>query len=384
MLRTMKPNTKMTKKPIALVFDINRTILIEDKAAGKTRKEEICSVLASCCHGRIVNNCWQPNLAHPVQYTPQPEHVSYYHYVQEHLYPFPRSYPEGTTTQEKHKVISQIKDDRRDLLKQFFKLGHPGTGWIEEYHKLVQATEQPEGFTLLPSFYETVSHFRREGQPISLCFRTFGEDLKYVRKEWNSFCSGGHPDFPQFNDEHLILSEKNMGAFYRRGPNSDDCYLIMGTIKQPKISEDMTFYEDQDLEIYHGFQEIDRLFQSKYKRQEIFAVRDYYPWWASQGERSDSGKLLFVGDESENPHSSRVRQFFFDDNLWVENYQKRNQFIVDIREAGTGNTHPNIERLLGSSCFQAQPLYAISQRKYFVDLITKTQERDEAKYASKL
>eukprot|EP01127_Copromyxa_protea_P002255 TRINITY_DN1214_c0_g1_i3.p1 TRINITY_DN1214_c0_g1~~TRINITY_DN1214_c0_g1_i3.p1 ORF type:complete len:176 (-),score=32.40 TRINITY_DN1214_c0_g1_i3:28-555(-) len=175
-----------------------------------------------------------------------------------------------------------------------------------------------------------------------------------------------------------------MGAFYRRGPNSDDCYLIMGTIKQPKISEDMTFYEDQDLEIYHGFQEIDRLFQSKYKRQEIFAVRDYYPWWASQGERSDSGKLLFVGDESENPHSSRVRQFFFDDNLWVENYQKRNQFIVDIREAGTGNTHPNIERLLGSSCFQAQPLYAISQRKYFVDLITKTQERDEAKYASKL
>eukprot|EP01127_Copromyxa_protea_P002254 TRINITY_DN1214_c0_g1_i1.p2 TRINITY_DN1214_c0_g1~~TRINITY_DN1214_c0_g1_i1.p2 ORF type:complete len:131 (-),score=32.91 TRINITY_DN1214_c0_g1_i1:934-1326(-) len=49
MLRTMKPNTKMTKKPIALVFDINRTILIEDKAAGKTRKEEICSVLASCC-----------------------------------------------------------------------------------------------------------------------------------------------------------------------------------------------------------------------------------------------------------------------------------------------------------------------------------------------
>lgn len=69
-----------------------------------------------------------------------------------------------------------------------------------------------------------------------------------------------------------------MGAFYRRGPNSDDCYLIMGTIQQPKISEDLSFYDHMDVQILRGFQEIDRFLQRKYATEETLAIRDYYPW----------------------------------------------------------------------------------------------------------
>jgi hypothetical protein len=69
-----------------------------------------------------------------------------------------------------------------------------------------------------------------------------------------------------------------MGAFYRRGPNSEDCYLIMGTILQPGISEDLSFYDDMEVQIYQGFQNIDNFLQYKYHSEETLAIRDYYPW----------------------------------------------------------------------------------------------------------
>lgn len=69
-----------------------------------------------------------------------------------------------------------------------------------------------------------------------------------------------------------------MGAFFRKGPNSEDCYLIMGTIKQPKITEDLSFYDGMNVTIHHGFKEIDDFLQSMYAKQETLAIRDYYPW----------------------------------------------------------------------------------------------------------
>eukprot|EP01127_Copromyxa_protea_P016367 TRINITY_DN4845_c0_g1_i1.p1 TRINITY_DN4845_c0_g1~~TRINITY_DN4845_c0_g1_i1.p1 ORF type:complete len:368 (-),score=77.24 TRINITY_DN4845_c0_g1_i1:17-1120(-) len=363
------------KKPIGLIFDINRTILIEDKAAGKTRQEEICAVLASCTFGKREGTEWVADLTHPIQYEAKEGYLSYYQFIED-LFPFPTSYPKGTTVLEKHKIISDLKDKRRDLCKLYFREGQPGFGFLPEFHKMVKATEQPEGFSLLPSFYETVAYFTKEEQPFSLCFRTFGVDLITVREEWNNFCSGNHPDFPEFKDEKYILTQENMGAFWRKGPNSEDCFLIMGTIEQPKIDGDMSFYDGKEVTVYQGFKAIDEFIQSKYTKKEIFALRDYYPWWASQGERSNSGKMLFVGDEHDNPQSSRIPQFFFDDNFWLDNFQNLNKLIGDIRTPD-GEVHPDIVGLFGKAVFQAQPLYAINDRRYFVNLILASQNKNK-------
>lgn len=48
---------------------------------------------------------------------------------------------------------------------------------------MVAATEQPEGFSLLPSFYETITQFVKDDIPLVLCFRTFGTDLLDVRSQ---------------------------------------------------------------------------------------------------------------------------------------------------------------------------------------------------------
>lgn len=53
----------------------------------------------------------------------------------------------------------------------------------------------------------------------------------------------------------------------------------MGTIKQPKIIQGLEFYDDMNVKIYHGFNEIDNFLQSKYAAQETLAIRDYYPWY---------------------------------------------------------------------------------------------------------
>eukprot|EP01126_Amoeba_proteus_P048429 TRINITY_DN5594_c0_g3_i1.p1 TRINITY_DN5594_c0_g3~~TRINITY_DN5594_c0_g3_i1.p1 ORF type:complete len:183 (-),score=37.50 TRINITY_DN5594_c0_g3_i1:80-628(-) len=176
----------------------------------------------------------------------------------------------------------------------------------------------------------------------------------------------------------------------------------MGTIKQPSIHEDMSFYQNfeqsEDLTIYHGFEEIDNFFQSKFRNLSVLAIRDYYPWWASQGERFDAGKLLFLHKDelkSNNRHNhsdnnnnsndnhinkcngnfgntnsycSRVLQFFFDDNLRVTDLDKQ-QLIVDVRDIETGGPFPSLDNLFGKVLFQANPLDAIQRDNYFVDLV---------------
>lgn len=82
--------------------------------------------------GRIQDNLWLPQPDHPLQYQPnEADVVSYYHYVQEVLYPFPQ-FPEGIPAAEKHKVINDIKDKRRDILKQFFHDNQPGRGYVDQ------------------------------------------------------------------------------------------------------------------------------------------------------------------------------------------------------------------------------------------------------------
>jgi len=335
------------RQRLALLFDINRTILIEDKAAGKTREDEICSILAACSFGKVSEQQqWTPELDHPLQYHSDSEGcVSYYHFVQEILYPFPNT--EGMPLEEKHKRISDIKDARRALLKAFLCPDNPGIHLLENFKSIVEATEQPVGFSLLPSFYEAVSQLEEDEVPFSLCFRTFGEDIKAIRKEWDLFCDGNHPSFPKFRSPHRKLKDRNLGAFFRSGPRSEDCHLIMGTIKQPPLTGTIAFYEGMDVDIYSGFKAIDHFLQTKYKLGETLAIRDYYPWWAAQGERHDSGKILLVGDEHTNPSSTRPLQIFFDDNLWIDEFLKKGQLIMDARKIDNGESYPNVPELFG-------------------------------------
>ena len=61
-----------------------------------------------------------------------------------------------------------------------------------------------------------------------------------------------------------------------------------------------------------------------------YALRDYYPFWKSQHERSNAGKLLLLDKTDQD-----TLQIFFDDNI---GYGRPH--IVDARDVNTGQSVP--------------------------------------------
>lgn len=294
------------KQHITLVFDVNRTILIEDKAAGKNQRDELATIIASYCSGTIEQSpsgelTWR--LASDQLGLPNKSkgHLSYYDFLRK-IFPFPTL---NETNENNHQLIENIKKKRREMKKCFFDSGQPGERLFFHLQKLLENSIHENGFSLLPSFYETIIHFltKQKNIEISICFRTFGDDLAQIQKEWNLFCLGKHPSYRNFIFPQLQLEKKNMGCFFRNGPKSENSFLLMGTTKAPNLKENMNLWKkennNKEIKIFSGFSEIDNFFQSSFKEKTSLGIRDFYPWWVSQAEKSNSGKLFFIINEKE-------------------------------------------------------------------------------------
>lgn len=375
---------QLTKVPLglrrfAIVFDVNRTILIEDKAAGKTRADELKAIITQQSFGTITKNLKgeesfkltsSPSSILSSQ-PPEPNELSYFNFLQKIL-PFP-VLPESMPNSQKMTLIESVKKKRRDLQKIFLDDHQPGQSLKPLFDHLLASSESPPGFSLLSSFYEAVNYFSTQNRKISFSFRTFGEDLLPLSTEWNSFCSGSHPDFNSINFNHLKLTNENLGCIYRNGPRSEDCHLVMGTVElPPNVNYGIDFYgSHNNVKIYSGFNEIDNFFQEQYSKGSVLGIRDCYHWWASQSETFGSGKLFFLSDEHFNSNSERVRQIFFDDNLHIDEFRSKRKLIVDVRDVGTGDSIGDVEGLFGRFCVKVEPLKAIMNRRYFIEEIEK-------------
>lgn len=75
----------------------------------------------------------------------------------------------------------------------------------------------------------------------SIVFRTFGDDLKSIIREFNAFCTGEHPCFNGKNNTPLVKFdgsngskdyriERNQQGFMERNMSQDlqDCTLLIG------------------------------------------------------------------------------------------------------------------------------------------------------------
>lgn len=51
-------------------------------------------------------------------------------------------------------------------------------------------------FYVLPSFFECLSALKDAEADFGVVFRTFGDDISEVSREFNAFCEGAHPMFP--------------------------------------------------------------------------------------------------------------------------------------------------------------------------------------------
>jgi len=178
----------------------------------------------------------------------------------------------------------------------------------------------------------------------------------------------------------LRITHKNLGCFFRNGPHSKNCFLIMGTIEQPDFTkqEGIEIYNGKkDVYVISGFQEIDKFLQESYKKGVSLALRDYYPWWAANAEKYDSGKIIFLDEKNlhyDQIHSPRIPQVFFDDNYHINEYKKKNKFICDIRDINTGN-FINPEFLIDRLLFKVNAIDAIKDEFYFIKLIENAEKK---------
>eukprot|EP00913_Durusdinium_trenchii_P021407 g20119.t1 len=192
-----------------------------------------------------------------------------------------------------------MKKKREQVWKKFTEPGEPGES-LRPYYESMEMQLLAEGRMVgtgmvIAAFFELVAELIKNGRSFSIVFRTFGSDLPAVQAEFNAFCAGQHPRYPDMRLDgsaqgkpDLRLVAENTGSWYRA---ADDLSI--------------------DLHI-------------KTSQPSVLALRDYFPYWQKGGQHGPYGKLLPV-----NPTDHRCHAVFFDDNVTLDTEDTK---IVDVRD----------------------------------------------------
>lgn len=359
---------------LELHFDVNQTIIMIDSAAKADASALLNTVLSNSAWGRSNEAHWEPagDWAVAVE-SPEAGLVSYCEHVCSQV-------PMEGLPKEEQKVALQ---KRRELLRTFTDAGQPGAGLKPHLDKLSEHLMHPAAVSgasnaaelnlesgavlLLPSFLHCLRRLKAEGRSFSVCFRTFGLDLKTLLPEYNAMCEGKHPLFKE--EDALLLDGSDGGPDMRVDLNIADSHgtwvrnqgallLALGTFEQPKPGEPVwEFFDGQP-----NAKLVTKpaaLLSKRLATPCTLALRDYYPGWAAAGRSARGGKPLLL--ESRQTHTLQV---FFDDHILPGDAH-----IVDVRLAHSGSAVP-IQRLYASHLVRAEPLLSMAQRDYFVDKLT--------------
>ncbi len=285
--------------------------------------------------------------------------------------------PSGMTSYSEllEDVLKVSKTTRVHLKTRFTEPGQPGEIYRPHYDRLLQALSLPPNVELphapqaigkgrcflLPCFFELVLALERAGRDFSIVFRTFGVDLPEVAREWNSFCTGGHPCYPGVRldgssprriDRTLSLPE-NSGVWYRYGVGAADA--------ADNITLSLVDSKTGLVVLAEGAAGCAQAIDSKLgdPGSATLGLRDYYPYWAAQKESDTAGKLLLV----DTSPAAVCHHIFFDDNI-----ERDRAHIVDCRDSRTGESLPYTSTK-GRWLVKAEPLHSIVDPQYFIRMV---------------
>ncbi|KAL6060369.1 GST N-terminal domain-containing protein [Balamuthia mandrillaris] len=377
-------NSALPPPTLVLHFDINKTIVIADPVAGRTTEDMLNSIIAEVAWGKVdpETGVWRPvsetlNLEKPAE-----ADVGSYHDYVEQLHPFPEEV-EGESAEERAARVRELKRKRHDLTRKFTLEGSPGQAFRKYYDNLFQSLAAEEGkqHYIIPAFFELILHLVMLKQPFLIVFRSFGTDLEKVVEEFNKFCEGQHPFYPDVcldgsqmgGPDIRLKDEKGFGCFYR---GEQGTALVMGTTDTVHPHEKgLAFYEDDKYkdkcDIYEGFTAIHDYLNSKAYSVGLsgatIAIRDYYPWWGNNNESITTGKLLLV-----QPEDKTVHHIFFDDNIMTGSTASSSN-IIDIRNVESSES-VGLKEALDLYMVKVQPTKAITNKRYFIDCLHRCEE----------
>jgi len=375
---------------------VNNTILIVDSETGQGAHDLIATNLAGSAWGIIVckGDLWVLVAKEPSVQPPWKGLISYSEFVNQRD-PIP--------AEAKKKEIREVKERRREKLKRFCEVGEPGEAMKTHLSTLLGKLSLPEelrgsqaaidagvcgnNIRILPSFLYLLQELKKAGRTFSILFRTFGADLNEVfEKEFNAFCEGRHPLFPDGlvldgsdgrPDHRMDLSDETVMGTFVRGLEDDSISLVWGTHFQPEPQEGgIKWYiesqradPEQKLEIIQGVEEVAQNLEARVMRQsKSIAIRDFYDSWAATRFRGIGGKPFFLNMEDHHKF-----QMFFDDTL-----RPTDPTIVDPIDARDYPVRIPAAQVFNIHMVTASPLRSIAEPTYFMDMLDKCEKAKSA------
>eukprot|EP00930_Biecheleria_cincta_P096133 TRINITY_DN88000_c0_g1_i1.p1 TRINITY_DN88000_c0_g1~~TRINITY_DN88000_c0_g1_i1.p1 ORF type:complete len:742 (+),score=130.60 TRINITY_DN88000_c0_g1_i1:40-2265(+) len=376
---------------LVLNFDVNNTVVMIDSATGADAKGLLSMVFSNSAWGKIKFDesglavRWVLQHAELTPVRPEPGLQTYSEFV---VLSHPFSASKFVDQAAGRAADEAVKQSRREALWAFTEAGMPGESLRPKLLELEQQLLLPEDVRgtdkaiaaglvgdyvqLLPAFLHLLRELKRSGRSFTLIFRTFGRDLPHLQQELQALCENRHPLFDENDrvvldgsdgqpDYRMCLnSREGCGTFYRDPQNNDFMALVMGTLDQPKTIEGgLAFWDNHQVEIFQGNEDIFRRYSKLAVQPRTIALRDFYHGWAAVGSKSHGGKPFFLGRIDQGMHS-----IFFDDHISASNPK-----IVDPINSHCWPRRFSCAQLYGVHLVQAQPLYSIATRNYFLDCI---------------
>lgn len=367
--KTAKTEAKTEGRTLVLHFDINKTIVLVDNAKGAGREAMVSALLSEACWGR-----WEPSQASSPE--AEAEALRSWRLEAGPCIPCPRA--DLVSYAELLEQLRMPKASSSQLKQNFTELGQPGESVRGVYVELLQRLKLPSGISsaiaaeghhfILPSFFKLLLHLEQQRRDYRLVFRTFGNDLLPVVEEFNLFCSGEHPCYPQVPSTMLarrIALPRDSGEWYRDASGQVHLSLCSAASGVPELVTQA-----------HGTQDCFAALQERFfgpHAVKTMALRDYFPHWRARGEADDSGKVLIL--PSSRGGDAVPQHIFFDDNI-----ERDRSHIVDARDVE--NRPLPFEEMKGVHLIRAEPLLAIRNMDYFIEALAMAEAALEKRGAA--
>ena len=236
-------------------------------------------------------------------------------------------------------------------------------------------------YYLIPSFWKMLMYLKKQKQEFSVCFRTFGDDLKNATYEFDKFCRGEHPAFNGRNGMPLVKfdgsknskdfrfrePDQQMATLYRNGESLSETVMVQSSTFDRVPKEELNMVPTDEHTVIRDYHEIYQTILEVLKKYSSMGIQDDYPGWAANGKENGCAKLLMVDQADYN-----TQHIFFDDNVDSEA-----SCIVDVRDVATGEPIA-YKKFLDMYVVKVHPHRAILEADYFVKQIEKCEaKRDE-------
>mmetsp|Transcript_5876 Transcript_5876/g.8888 ORF Transcript_5876/g.8888 Transcript_5876/m.8888 type:complete len:469 (-) Transcript_5876:262-1668(-) len=416
-----------------LVFDINKTIILEDATGGKNEEHILNEILAEYTWGEVGGSGeWHPlQSPGPVPFSPKSatQPLTYGDFVLS-MHPDPPADAKG----HRDRIALRKAKATRDHLKGSFTSsgmpGHPFRSEIQRMKNALQASPRaklerdgPPPPRLLQSFLCCLASLRLGGVPFSLQFRTFGGDLPRLVPELDQFCSGEHPLCREIAasvagtqntggsvdgvlrrlrmdgshgspDYRLHLDGSGFHGTFLRGQltrQSDDqscagqkIALVLGTLdidearhrlKNSSVGSHSQPGKNVPQEILHSLEDIHSFLQQGSREppregsRMTLGLRDHWEPWRKSGEHPEWGKLCPLDIPPSRDPRLHFHTVFFDDNV-----KKDSAHIIDARDVTTGKPIA-FSTVMGVNLIRAEPYEALlGSSNFFLGKIKKSVE----------